>query len=242
MLKVMRVILTAIIFLGGSLIILLISLLNPFNPKMALLFTRYITPLAQRTLGIKVEYRHHERMKNHHPCVYIANHQHAIDLIVCASTLVVPTVAIGKKELKWIPFFGWLFWLTGQIMIDRKHNQSAVQTMTEAAKIMKERQVSVWVFPEGTRSQGKSLQPFKKGAFYLAIQAQVPIVPLAFSSYVATVNLNKWKSGSIIMEALPPIPTQDLTIDEISTLIDKCFNILSEKISLLDTEIAKGRA
>ena len=75
-------------------------------------------------------------------------------------------------------FVGELYWLTGNILIDRANRSKAMDTISQVAEQIKKNKVSVWMFPEGTRSRGRGLLPFKTGAFHAAIAAQVPIVPI----------------------------------------------------------------
>ena len=77
------------------------------------------------------------------------------------------TVSLGKRSLVYIPLFGWLYWLSGNILIDRKNKSKARDTLGVAIKKIIERRISVWVFPEGTRSYSEGLLPFKTGAFEL---------------------------------------------------------------------------
>ena len=110
-------------------------------------------------------------------------------------------------------------------------------SMSEAARAMIQRNLSVWMFPEGTRSRGKPLQPFKKGAFHLAVQAQRPIIPIAVSSYHKTINLNAWKPGTVILEVLPPIRTVGKTEQDIESLISEVHTLMKSKIDGLDREL-----
>lgn len=237
MLKVLRTCLAVFVFLGGSLVVMLAAIFKPFQPKIALLFTKYVPRLTVKAFGIRLDVRRKEIMYQNFPSIYIANHQHALDLPIHASMVCLPTVAIGKQEIKHIPFFGWLFWLTGQILINRKHHKSAMATMAFAAKIVKKKHVSVWLFPEGTRSGRKPMQKFKKGAFYLAIQTQLPLLPIVASTYHKSINLNRWNAGKVIIEVLDPIPTVGKTIDDVDLLIEHSHKLMSEKIKQLDKEL-----
>ena len=67
------------------------------------------------------------------------------------------------------------------------------------------RRLSIWMFPEGTRSRGRGLLPFKTGAFHTAMQAGVPIVPVVASSYANQIDLNRWDNGEVLIEMLPPL-------------------------------------
>lgn len=84
------------------------------------------------------------------------------------------TVSVGKKSLKWIPLFGLFFGISGNIYIDRSDRKQAINSFNEAIPRIKSNKLNIWLFPEGTRGDSKALLPFKKGAFHLAIDAQVP--------------------------------------------------------------------
>src|SRR5690606_22361955 len=130
---------------------------------------------------------------------------------------------------------------TGNILIDRSHNSRAVQRLREAEEAIRERGVSVWMFPEGTRGRkpGKIL-PFKKGAFYLAIAAQVPIVPIVVSPVLELYNVSKRyiRSGSIEVRIRPPIHTARLTEKDVPELMEDVHRRMSEAIKELKTKPA----
>ena len=94
--------------------------------------------------------------------------------------------------------------------------------------------VSVWVFPEGTRSYGRGLLPFKTGAFHIAHQAKVPLVPICMSN-TSKVRLNKWNNGRVIIEILPPIQPEGTPARELAETIRQQ---MADKIKLLDSEVA----
>jgi len=91
----------------------------------------------------------------------------------------------AKSSLKRIPFLGWFMALSGSIFIDRKNSNDAREAMKGAANEIRAKRQSVYMFPEGTRSYTKDpvLLPFKKGAFHLAVQAGVPVVPVVVANY-----------------------------------------------------------
>lgn len=238
MLRILRIIVAAIIYFGGSLLFFFLCLLRPFNVKNGLIFANTIPYLTIKVLGVDYEIRHHNRMKDNHPCVFIANHQHALDLVFMAAVQCVPVVAIGKKQVLWVPFFGVMYWLSGQVLIDRKNHEKAMKTMANVAQMMKKKSVSVWIFPEGTRSNGKPLQPFKKGAFYLAVEAQVPLLPMACSSLHKHIDLNKWNAGRVVVDVMEPISTAGKTTQDVNRLIEESFNKIKTKTDELDAELA----
>ena len=232
--------LASLTFFTGSIFLLILSLLRPMNPAVAMMWSRYVPPICLKFLGVRLEIRHHDFVKKGHPGVLVANHQHALDLFTCSQVLITPTVAVGKRELIWIPIFGPLFYLTGQIMINRSFHVSAMESMNQAADIAVKRKVSVWMFPEGTRSQGKPLQRFKRGAFHLAIRSQIPIIPVCVSSYHKNINLKHLKSGTVIIDILEPISTLGKTASDVDSLVAECHKKMSHRINELDTEISQG--
>lgn len=111
------------------------------------------------------------------PHVLISNHVSFWDIFAIAAVLPEPFHFVGKKELNRIPFFGLAWRAAGHISIDRTNRASAVASLRKAGEKIRREKGTVIMFPEGTRSRGGGLQPFKKGAFLLAVEAGVPIVP-----------------------------------------------------------------
>ncbi|XP_057265137.1 1-acyl-sn-glycerol-3-phosphate acyltransferase beta isoform X2 [Pezoporus wallicus] len=142
---------------------------------------------------------------------------------------------VGKKELLYTGFVGLIMYLGGVIFINRKSTTSAKMVMSEVAKTMVAENVKVWVYPEGTRNCTGDFLPFKKGAFHLAIQAQVPVIPVVYSSFTSFYNPKKklFTSGKIKVEVLPPIETKGLTSDDVSDLTDRCYHTMRETFFML---------
>ena len=129
-------------------------------------------------LGWRVTVEDRAHVADSAPAVLMASHKSNLDIVVYGGLYPKRAVVIGKKEIAKIPVFGWFFRATGNILLDRKDLQSAIASIAAAAARVREEKISVWVFPEGHRNGGPTLLPFKKGAFHLAIAAQVPIVPI----------------------------------------------------------------
>lgn len=119
------------------------------------------------------------------PAVFLGNHQTELDVLMLGAVFPKYCSVTSKRSLKHIPFLGWFMSISGSIFIDRANSKDARQAMQGAADEIKSRQQSVYMFPEGTRSYSKepALLPFKKGAFHLAVQAGVPIVPCVVANY-----------------------------------------------------------
>lgn len=189
---------------------------------------------AAPVLGIKVIVRK-PKGESKSPCVFLANHQNNYDLFTHTAAVPKGTVSLGKKSLAWMPFLGQIYWLSGNILIDRKNRSRAFATMAQAAKKIKERCLSIWIFPEGTRSRGKGLLPFKSGAFHTAIEAGVAMVPVIASNQ-EHIKLNRWNNGVVIIEMLEPITTKGLAKTQVKELSNKIHAMMSEKIKQLNIE------
>ncbi len=238
MLLLIRLPLIAVWIMFSTLLGIIACILRPFNPRNIRVTTK-VLQLGRYILGIKIILRNKEIMDQQRPCVFISNHQHNLDVFGGAMALPARTVSIGKRSIIFIPFFGLYYWLSGNILIDRKNKRRAFETMDIAAKTIKEKNISVWIMPEGTRSKGRGLLPFKKGPFITAIKAGVPIVPIAWSNYVNHINLNRWHAGTMILQVLDPISTAGLSVDEVNIVKDEAYQKMKAAIALLDEEVKK---
>ena len=112
------------------------------------------------------------------PVIFMSNHESQLDPPYLVAALPLPAVYIGKSELKYVPFIGWAGWAAGVIFINRGDREKAIQSIKDAARQIRGGK-NVVIFPEGTRSRTGELLHFKKGGFALALDAGVPIVPMA---------------------------------------------------------------
>ena len=111
--------------------------------------------------------------------------------------------------------------------------------MSELARRINEDNLSIWMFPEGTRSRGRGLLPFKTGAFHAAIAAGVPIVPVVCSTTHNKIDLNRWDNGTVICEMLEPIDVSDYSRENVRELAEYCHDVMQNRIAELDREIAQ---
>ncbi|WJV54314.1 1-acylglycerol-3-phosphate O-acyltransferase [Pectobacteriaceae bacterium CE90] len=216
-------------------------LFSPRNPRHVSTFGRLFGRLSV-VLGLKVELRVPEAAAHYGKCIYIANHQNNYDMVTAASVVQPRTVTVGKKSLLWIPFFGPLYWLSGNLLIERENRTKAHGTITQVVKHIKEHNISIWMFPEGTRSRGRGLLPFKTGAFHAAIAAGVPVVPICISTTSNKIKLNRWNNGHVIVEILPPVDTSTYTKDQARKLAVYCHDLMAAKLVQLDAEVAEREA
>src|SRR5450830_1357134 len=237
MLFLVRMLLMGLHFVLAGVLGVLLGLCRPFNPDNSRLCARLYALPAMCILRLRVKAEVSALTDKPHSCVIVANHQSNYDLFVFGNVVPRRTVCIGKKSLKWVPLFGQLFWLAGNVLIDRGNTHKARRSMLTTTHTLQNKDTSIWVFPEGTRNLGKGLLPFKKGAFHMAIAAGVPIVQVCASNYVTHMRLNRWNSGDVLIRSLPPIPTTGLTVDDIPALMQACYAQMDECIKAMDHQL-----
>ncbi|MGJ3351512.1 1-acylglycerol-3-phosphate O-acyltransferase [Morganella sp. Je.2.23] len=236
MLAILRIIIVIFYCIFGSLAGILICLTSPRNPKHVMTFGRMYGKLSH-VFGIKMVYRIPEEAKHYGSCVYVGNHQNNYDMITMSNAVQPRTVTVGKRSLIWIPFFGQLYWISGNILIDRGNRSKAHNTITQVADQIKKRNISVWMFPEGTRSRGRGMLPFKTGAFHAAMAAGVPVVPVCVSTTEGRIKLNRRNNGVVIVEMLPPVDTSKYTREQVRELAEDCRQMMIKRIAELDKEV-----
>lgn len=237
MLFVLRMLLMGLHFILAGVLGVIVGLCRPFNPDNSRLCARLYALPAMCILRLRVRTQVDTLVNKPNGCVIIANHQSNYDLFMFGNVVPRRTVCIGKKSLKWVPLFGQLFWLAGNVLIDRGNAIKARKSMLTTTHTLQHEDTSIWVFPEGTRNLGEDLLPFKKGAFQMAIAAGVPIVPVCVSSYIKHMRLNRWRGGDILIRSLPAIPTAGLSMDDMPQLIAQCREQMRECIATMDRQL-----
>nr|XP_033816425.1 1-acyl-sn-glycerol-3-phosphate acyltransferase beta [Geotrypetes seraphini] len=184
--------------------------------------------LMKYVYGVRFEVKGLENFNIEGPCVVISNHQSVLDMMGLFEILPDRCVQIAKKELLYAGPSGLVAYLAGVVYINRKRTSDAKSIMAEVAQTMLKENLKVWVYPEGTRNNSGDLLPFKKGAFHLAIQAQVPVVPVVYASYHTFYNQarNLFTSGKVKVEVLPRVETEGLTGENVSELTEKCYTMM----------------
>lgn len=178
--------------------------------------------LAVRLFGVTVETRGLSRVDRDRPYVFMSNHVSHIDSPALALSIPHPLFWVFKKELARIPVFGWVLLALGQIMVDREDASQAREALTKAASGLGGNQ-SILIYPEGTRSRDGTLRPLKKGGFFIALQAGVPIVPVRISGSREIVPSGSLavRPGRVVVELFEPIPTAGMTDSDIPKLMQR---------------------
>ena len=239
MLKIARIIVVLFCCILICLLGTIYSLIHFKNPTNVSVIARWFARLAP-LFGLKVEYRFPENAEQFGRCIYIGNHQNNYDMVTISHMVMPRTVSVGKKSLIWIPFFGLVYWASGNIFLDRNNRTKAHSTMEQLARRINQDDLSVWMFPEGTRSRGRGLLPFKTGAFHAALAAGAPIVPVVCSTTEGKIDLNRKDNGKVICEMLQPIDSSQFSKENVREFAEHCHKIMLERIEQLDKEIANS--
>ena len=178
--------------------------------------------------GVKINVEGLERLDSNKQYIFIGNHESALDIPVAVASLPFNVVFLAKKELFTIPLFGWGMSAAGMIKVDRQNRDRAKRSVNSAIEALKKRNISIIMYPEGTRSFTSELLPFKKGAFILAIRSGLPIVPITISGAreIAPKNTLRLHKGEINFIVGKPVSTSDYKESERNELLSKIRNII----------------
>ena len=187
--------------------------------------------LKSHGLEIKVTGPGAKNLSKLKSAVFVSNHQSAIDIL--AHTLILPSNAhfVAKKELLWIPVFGWGARVVGTIFIDRK--KGARENSLKAVADQLKNGNSVILYPEGTRSSDAKLKEFKRGAAVMAIEAKVPIVPMTIfnSGKLCPKKRLSIEPGQIWIYVDEPIDTNNLSENDRFELTKNIQAIIQEHLA-----------
>lgn len=184
---------------------------------------------ALALVRIKREYK--EELPATLSCVFVANHQSIFDVFLIYGWLNHNFKWVMKNEVRRIPLIGRACAAAGHIFIDRSHARAALGSLHEASRRLTDGN-SVVIFPEGTRTHDGSIGRFRKGAFQLASELNLPIVPItikgAFEVMPRTTYLPR--PGSITMVMHPRIDTTGYNHDNIHELINKVHDTIESSL------------
>lgn len=189
-----------------------------------------------RLSGMEVSVKGGEHLDPKQTYVFISNHRSYLD----TATLFVYTGRrmglLAKKELLKVPILGYGMGFVNVMAIDRSNSERARETVASATARIKSG-ISFGVFAEGTRAKPGKFLPFKKGAFYMAVAAGVPIVPVALKNTDVLMGkgTGRCQSGTIEMVMLPPIPTAGLSSDEdVQLLVNRVHALIGRELGVLE--------
>ncbi|GAB5413769.1 MAG: HAD-IB family hydrolase [Congregibacter sp.] len=197
---------------------------------------------ASALINLDLKVSGEENLWAERPAVFIFNHQSKADVVICAKLLRRDMAGVGKQEIKKMPVIGKVLELGGVVMIDRKNASSAIEAMRPLVDAMRNEGRSVALAPEGTRTISPNLGPFKKGAFHLAIQAGVPIVPIVIHNAgdVAPKGDFVFRPATVRVDVLPPVDTSAWTTDTIDEHVRDVRNLFLRTLGQPEENASSG--
>jgi 1-acyl-sn-glycerol-3-phosphate acyltransferase len=184
-------------------------------------YTRLFIWLARVLCGVRYEIRGWEHVPKD-PCIVLSKHSSTWETLALESWFA-PGSFVAKKELLWVPFFGWGFALSSPIAIDRKAGAQAMEKMIEQGKErLTKRRFNIVVFPEGTRIKAGQRGKYKTGGTRLAIGCDATILPIAHNAGYCWPR-HPWKKfpGLITLSVLPPIDARGRDVADLNAQIEQ---------------------
>ena len=176
----------------ATLMTILVGLFDPYG-KHVYGISRFWTWMVLRVGGISLKVHGLNHIDPKQPYIFMVNHQSNIDIPVLVQSLPAFQLRwIAKKELLWVPLFGWAMWAAKHLTVDRSDRSDALGVFKKARQQMAHG-ISVVVFPEGTRSGDGRLLPFKRGGFLLAVKTKTPIVPVTINGSGRILPKGDWR-------------------------------------------------
>ena len=194
---------------------------------------KIIGPVVSRLVGAKIINPDSKKLNASAPAIFVTNHTSALDVFVGMALCPYGGCGIGKKEILKIPFFGQAYWLAGHLLIDRSNNAKAIASMAKLSDFVKSKNLSIWIWPEGTRSMDGKLIPFKKGFVHLALETGLPVVPVMLhgAHEVWPAKTMQFYPGNVEVEVLDPIETDKWSKDTVDNHVEHVKSIMAKSLA-----------
>ena len=220
-----------IIGIPAMLIVLLIRLFSKRAARLVTYaFIRFVMWAFLPASGTKITIEGAENIPDKNtPVLFISNHRSYFDIICAYAKIPGHYAFVGKKEFQKVPFISQWMQLLGCIFLDRENPREGIKSINAAVDQIKEG-YSMWICPEGTRSQLDQMLPFKEGSFKIAEKAGVPIVPIAFTHTDDILeNHMPWlKKANVTIAVGKPIETAGLSRPELKDLHHQVYNEIQQ--------------
>ena len=199
---------------------------------------------ATAITGVELEVEGERHLWSSRPCVFVFNHQSKADVMILAKLIRRDMGGVGKKEIRDIPILGKLMEWGGTVFVDRADGKSAIKAMEPLIDAIQKEGKSICIAPEGTRSLTPKLEPFKKGAFHLAMQAGVPIVPIVIhnATDVAPKNEFVMRPATVRVTVLPPVDTSGWSVRTINNHVRDVRNMFLRTLGQPQESVAESVA
>jgi len=193
---------------------------------------KYWSKIVCRAALCRIKVKHNNKLDPKQSYVFVANHQSAFDIFLTYGYLEHNIKWVQKYELRKIPFVGKASEIAGHVFVDSSSIRAMSRTISKAEKEL-QKGVSMVIFPEGARTMTGKMTRFKRGAYIIATQMQLPIVPITLNGPYEVLKIHSkqmhlGKQLEIIVH--DPIPTKDLSENDIPQLIEETQNIIKQSL------------
>jgi 1-acyl-sn-glycerol-3-phosphate acyltransferase len=200
--------------------------------RMGNIYGHIVGPAVLKVIGVKAQVSNRGRINSGRPAIYLSNHSAGLDPMLAIWLCPIGGCGISKKQIAKVPFFGQAYFLSGHLLIDRSNREKAIASMKEAANLVRDHRLSLWIWPEGTRSADGRLMAFKKGFVHLAVETGLPIVPIVVHD-----GHLRWPARSIAIspgpcriDVLDPIDTAGWTIENLEGHLQDVHSIFNDAL------------
>jgi 1-acyl-sn-glycerol-3-phosphate acyltransferase len=232
----------------GFLVIVLVAL--PMFPLMFLvlpsrvmrirignLYGKIVGWTVARIAGARPQFSNRSALLPDPPAIYISNHTSTLDIFLGMWLCPMGGCGIAKREITRVPVFGALYWLSGHLLIDRTNRESAIAALAGTAEIVRKHGLSIWMWPEGTRSPDGRLQAFKKGFAHLAIATGLPIKPVVVhdAQNIWPARSTELIPGALRIDVLPLVDTTGWSLDNLDANVELVHDMMARALGKATT-------
>ena len=220
-----------VVFSAAFIYLPLSLLLLPWRPlriRIGNVYGKAVGPSLARILGVRTRVRHRERLAESRPAIYVTNHTSTLDVFIGMWLCPMGGCGIAKKEIARIPFFGWAYRLSGHLLIDRSDREGAIAALEATAEVVRRHRLSIWIWPEGTRSRDGRLLSFRKGFAHLALATGLPVVPVVLHGAHQRLPDRNFTliPGELEVEVLEPIDTRSWKRETLDEHVEQVYAIV----------------
>lgn len=204
-------------------------------PDLFLGYGRWMMKVGRAVLGIEVEVRGRDRLDRRQPYVFMSNHESFLDAPLLVTVIDRPLRAIVKRFVFRIPVLGLGMKFAGYVPVDKDRRGQGRERIARAARLIKDRGYSFLVYPEGRRSGDGTLQPFKRGGFFLALEAGVPIVPVSIAGSYELMprGSRRIRPGRVLITFHEPVDVAGLTRESMPALVERVRGAVASGLTSL---------
>ncbi len=191
--------------------------------------------------GVRYTVRGLEHLDPKGHYVFAANHESAFDIPLVFAGLPYQMAPISKIELRKIPFFGWAMIMARHVFVDRRNHDRAITALNKAKESLRKNPRSVLVFPEGTRSLDGKIHEFKRGGLILAMEMNMPVVPVAVCGTAQVVTKGSWSltPAQVELRIGSPIETTGLTLQDRKPFAERVRQAVIELKTAWENDVAR---